>query len=78
MALFPEGSPGDITEAIADQIDGLLAASPLTAAIRVNKARLSESREAWLHVVLDQRSDTDTVFADWHGESAVLTWPNSD
>lgn len=76
--LFPEGNPGGVEEAEADEIDRLLAASFTTAAIRVDRAQLHRSVEAWVYVVVDPATFKGSPFDGWDRFEAVLTWANSD
>jgi hypothetical protein len=68
-----------IDEETADFVDGLLAASPLTRGIIVDRTRLKESMEAWVHVTITSDSQNDDrAFRGFDGGSGVLTWDNSD
>jgi len=68
-----------IDDETADFIDRLLAASPLTRAIVVDRTRLKESMEAWIHVTIASAgTDGDRAFGGFDGRSGVLIWENSD
>ena len=67
---------GRVWSANADHFDALLAADASTAWVRLDRERLSESDEAWVHVVM-------APVGDWPVKGlppgpAVLTWLNSD
>jgi|HubBroStandDraft_6_1064221.scaffolds.fasta_scaffold54594_2 hypothetical protein len=85
-ALFGTAS-SEISPAIANAIDKLLASGPGTSSLRVDRARLAESYEAWVHVtgesppVVRDVDATETFFGEWYGFGSlhgVLTWPNRD
>lgn len=82
---FPPGKQG-ISEEVADMIDQILANTAGARFLRVDRGRLHECWEAWIHVlgvcpdVDDLRQDPKYFgpifgFGDVRG---VLTWPNSD
>ena len=62
----------------ADFIDQLLATLPPTRSITVNRDRLRESMEAWIHLTIGRQVDDDAAFSGLDGHAAVLTWENSD
>jgi hypothetical protein len=87
---FLQGALG-ISPEIADTIDAILATKRSTSFMKVNRSRLHESQEAWVHVLLDTPADDapgrvgqfkpGTYFGPIFGFGAsrgVLTWPNSD
>jgi hypothetical protein len=88
---YPSGIQG-ITIEIADAIDEILARSSLTSFLKVDRTRLEESWEAWVHVLIDTPSGDALVdpgaplhFNMYTGPlygfgrcRGVLTWPNSD
>ena len=85
MELFDPYDPQGIPPARADIIDAILAAEPGARTLRVDRERLDECWEAWVHVVLESPSSVVTVddgfLGAWFGFGAargVLTWPNSD
>ena len=63
----------------ADVIDHILAAAGLDF-VKVDRERLGESYEAWVHVRINDL-DPDRhpdLFRGLHPDRGVLTWPNSD
>ncbi|HET9366215.1 MAG TPA: DUF6210 family protein [Candidatus Angelobacter sp.] len=49
--------------------------------LKVNRARLTESCEAWIHVLIDEPemySKASSAIAGFGKCEGVLTWPNSD
>jgi hypothetical protein len=75
-----------ITAEAADAIDRALAPSPGARYLKVDRARLSESWEAWVFVVADIPESSDhQLQGPYSGaprgfgrSTGVLTWPNSD
>jgi hypothetical protein len=85
---YPGGGAA-LTDAHADAIDGILASHPNTSFLKVDRARLRDSMEAWVYVILVTPESTSTsadlektrYFGPVYGFGAtkgVLTWPNSD
>jgi len=82
---YPPGH--HVTAEIADALDAALASDPGGRYLKVDRARLHESLEAWVFVVADTQEDPPyhllgpdyfgAVF-DFGRVSGVLTWPNSD
>lgn len=69
-----------IDEETADFVDSVLEKSPHTERVKVDRSRLSDSHEAWVHVLLSS-TDEDAAFREIDGfprSGAVLTWENSD
>ncbi len=65
----------------AAEIDKILARHRLDGIIIVDRARLSESHEAWVHVsVLRDDYAPSPIFAGFgpYPRKGILTWPNSD
>ena len=62
----------------ADFIDQLLSTLPPTRSVRVNRERLKESMEAWIHLTIVRPADDESPFSGFDGAAAVLTWENSD
>lgn len=60
----------------ADSIDDLFQKEIETKFIAVDRSKMSESHEAWLHVVLN--TDISECISGFGGLSGVLTWQNSD
>ncbi|WP_437926235.1 DUF6210 family protein [Sorangium sp. So ce291] len=75
-----------ITAEVADAIDALLASEPGARFLKVDRARLGQSWEAWVYVLIDSPESSATDAAGvYHGPiygfggaRGVLTWPNSD
>ncbi len=69
-----------IDEETANFIDSVLIESSRTEILRVNRERLADSHEAWVHVlILEGRGDVDLRLAHgFAGARGVLTWQNSD
>ncbi|MEW5251106.1 DUF6210 family protein [Microbulbifer sp. 2201CG32-9] len=61
---------------MADQIDGELKKYVQTSFISVDRHRLNDSCESWLHVVIDLKNN-ELIEGASHS-NAILTWPNSD
>lgn len=61
----------------ADFIDSTLGQIPGHSTIKVDRTRLAESHEAWIHVSLADPASTGLLEGFSPG-SAILTWPNSD
>jgi len=82
---YPQGREG-ITPEIADTIDSLLSAEPCARFLRVDRARLDESWEAWVYVTIDSPespfpTSDGTYFGSIFGFGAtrgVITWISSD
>lgn len=82
---YPAARDG-ISAEIADTIDQVLAAEPALHFLKVDRARLDECLEAWVHVKIDSpESDVPTLQGPYFGPvygfgsvKGVLTWPNSD
>lgn len=69
-----------IDQETADFLDALLAASPVTRCIAVDRDRLLLSHEAWVHVLFECGDGADETgrFAGFGRGRGILTWPNSD
>ena len=70
------GSYGGITSDFEDEIEEVLSSNSHTAHIRVDRNRLRDHREAWIHVVVGASDPQDPT--QTHGRPGILTWPNSD
>lgn len=67
---------GKFTEDKANEIDEILSRFPETKGINVNRDRIDESVESWVHVVAQE---TDFSCYKGFGEiRGILTWQNSD
>ena len=64
----------------ADFVDGVLATSPLTRRLHVNREKLAASEEAWIHVRIAPNEDEKSFgkFAGFPSGMGVITWENSD
>ncbi len=67
----------EIDEETADFLDALFARHPTIKELkmRVDRSRLKECVEAWIHVTFDPPGD---YYFTVPGTAGVLTWPNSD
>jgi hypothetical protein len=74
------GAPDGLDEADATFISGVLARWRLDRCITIDAARLADSHEAWVHVLVE--ADKDGELSLFHlapcPRRAVLTWSNSD
>lgn len=70
----------NIDEETADFIDRVLALSYLSKRLKVNREKLADSHEAWIHVVIlaDERDEYLQEFCRFPSSYGVLTWENSD
>ena len=69
-----------IDEATADFIDVVLAESYNTRFLKVNRGKLKESCEAWIHVTRFPESAPEPfhTILGFQTNEAILTWANSD
>ena len=67
-----------IDDETADFIDRLLSTLPPMRGVTVNRERLRESMEAWIHLTITRTTDDESAVGDFDGTAAVLTWENSD
>jgi len=69
-----------IDEETADVVDGILATSSLTRQLRVNRAKLAESDEAWIHVMISPAEGREEyrLFDGFPSGRGIITWENSD
>jgi hypothetical protein len=67
-----------LDDADADLIDSILQDRRFDG-VTVDRARLTESHEAWVHVIVARESDL-ALFSGFgpYPHPAILTWPNSD
>lgn len=75
------GATGGIDAEDADFIDKLLERHRLSHCLEVDRMRLGESFEAWIHVKLTADEDTSLALFSNLGpypRAAVMTWENSD
>jgi len=82
---FSKGKAGFVTvdgisEATADFLDGVFAEEPALSFLKVDRARLKSSHEAWVYVdVSEPEGEPELNTIAGFGEcKGVLTWPNSD
>jgi len=74
------GGPGPINESSADVVDGILRRNG-HGHLKVNRARLEESYEAWIRVLVDDASGgpySGLGISGFGNCEAILIWPNSD
>ena len=69
-----------IDEETADIVDGILATSPLTRRLTVNRALLGYLEEAWIHILItpDEEENGCEEFYGFPSGLGVITWENSD
>jgi Family of unknown function (DUF6210) len=78
------GAISGLTIADADVIDRIMTTHPFFQGIRVNRSRLLDSQEAWVHVTIDATAMIYTAPGPYlegfepRPTSGVLTWCNSD
>lgn len=65
-----------VDNSIANKIDSILQRFISTSGILVNRNKLNDSCEAWIHVIINDSEYS--VYQGFHHHSAILTWPNSD
>ena len=71
------GASQGLTEADADHVDAVLARWNQLAGVRVDRAALRTSHEAWVHVLLSSECQIIEGWTQFPAH-AVLTWANSD
>lgn len=69
---------GNLKEDDADQIDEILQKITWSKYLKVDRAKLHLSGEAWLHVTLHYPEEKDPLFSGFESKTAILTWANSD
>jgi hypothetical protein len=69
-----------IDEETAGVIERILKSSFLTSTLKVDRERLLESEEAWIHVNISTETGEGESYAidDFPGGTGVITWDNSD
>ncbi|WP_346189422.1 DUF6210 family protein [Rubritalea halochordaticola] len=75
------GATNGIDSEDADFIDSTIGKTKLFPTIRVNREKLSESHEAWIHVVVTGDEPCDPpLFRGFepYPRAGILTWQNSD
>jgi hypothetical protein len=71
------GSWATLTEEDASVVDGALQKGNL-GFICVDRTKLSDSVEAWVHIVLDLKAASGLSDFDLESNQGILTWQNSD
>jgi hypothetical protein len=73
------GEQEAIDPTTAEFVDEVLRRTPSTDWLRVDRARLAESHEAWIYVEPIVLRETETIeWNEFSFSSGVVTWPNSD
>jgi hypothetical protein len=69
-----------MSAAQANEVDAVLRATPSFQGIRVDRARLADSYEAWVHVLIEPPHQLGDIVwgVDPFPRTGVLTWTNSD
>jgi len=66
----------------ADVVDAILANSTLTRRLKVNREKLADSEEAWVHVLIASDEEVEgerfEEFLGFFSGMGVITWKNSD
>jgi hypothetical protein len=76
LTRFFEQITTEFDENDINNFNKLLHNFPETTGVRVNEAKIDESYEAWIHVVVEENSFSD--FSGFGRFEAVLTWCNGD
>ncbi len=69
---------GFLDDALADAVDAILARFYATAGLTVDRTRLRESTEAWVHVIAREAEGGAYGESRYPAGRGVLTWLNSD
>ena len=74
------GATGGLTEHDADMLDQFLRSYSLSDVLRIDRSRLRESCEAWIHVEVTAEERKIPTFSGFgaYPRTGVLTWPNTD
>ncbi|MGI8654247.1 MAG: DUF6210 family protein [Pyrinomonadaceae bacterium] len=69
-----------IDEETAGFIDEVLGSSLYTKRLKVNREKLADSHEAWIHITIltDDKEDELKEFNGFSSDSGIVTWSNSD
>ena len=67
-----------IDKETANFIDAILAKSTYTQALKVNRAKLADSHEAWVHVIVSPRGQQAELWSGFSNALGIITWENSD
>jgi hypothetical protein len=76
-----DGATLGLEAADADFIDDLLRKAKLFPTVRVDRDRLKDSHEAWVHVIVAGDESNDSPIFAWfapYPRAGLLTWQNSD
>lgn len=69
---------GGIDEETADFMDAIFADPFRTQALQVNREKLAESEEAWIHVWVSPDGQASEMWSGFRNAVGVVTWENSD
>lgn len=69
---------GFLDDTLADTVDAVLARFSPTAGLLVDRTRLRESTEAWVHVIVPEAKGGPYGESRYPAGRGVLTWLNSD
>jgi hypothetical protein len=74
------GAVPGLDRADADFIEGVLQKYSLGNIVTVDRDRLRDSHEAWVHVVVNREEEHDSIFRGLgpYPRPGVLTWTNTD
>ncbi|MBT3817172.1 MAG: hypothetical protein HOE80_00850 [Candidatus Magasanikbacteria bacterium] len=61
---------------IADKIDKIFMKYSVTKCAKVDRIKLKESMEAWVHVIISENKECE--FYNFYDGKGILTWNNSD
>jgi hypothetical protein len=67
-----------IDEETADFLDELFDDSLGTEALKVNRAKLADSFEAWVHVIVSPDGKVSDMWSGFNDAPGIFTWENSD
>ena len=67
-----------IDEETADFLDSVFAGNFRTQALKVDRAKLAESHEAWIHVIVSPDGQLSEMWSGFHNAPGIVTWENSD
>ena len=67
-----------IDEETADFMDAIFADSFRTQALKVNRAKLAECEEAWIHAIVSPDGQQSEMWSGFTNALGIVTWENSD
>jgi hypothetical protein len=67
-----------IDEETARFVDKVLGQSRHTQSLQVNRAKLAESQEAWIHVTVRSDQEPSELWSGFENAVGIITWENSD